>query len=241
MKKPIPLKRILFLLFLAATFLWVAANRNFNEPNEPKTYPTMKQDTNDRYLGRGQIQIANQDGYFTLFSTMEDHQKTFKEYKQNGDASWSGEAYWDGTMADYGCGITVMSILLSGYQHPYTPEDLRKKYYPRLDGLQMAEELAETFAIENTGFLYSKDAFSEEKIVNHLKSNRPIIVCVWNKPTENRWTTASHYLLLLATDGENMVYVSNPNGLEDSSKSSGWYPLSEIIPFIAKIMYIETF
>ena len=50
--------------------------------------------------------------------------------------------------------------------------------------------------------------------MNHLETNKPIIVCVWNKPTDNRWTTASHYMVLLATDGNNMVYVSNPNGLE---------------------------
>ena len=36
-------------------------------------------------------------------------------------------------MAENGCGITVMSIILSGYNKNYTPEDLRQKYYPVLN------------------------------------------------------------------------------------------------------------
>lgn len=71
--------------------------------------------------------------------------------------------------------------------------------------------------------------------------NRYTVICVWNKPTDNRWTTASHYMALLATDCKNMVYVSNPNGLENNSKSSGWYNINEITPYLAKALYIEEY
>ncbi len=47
-----------------------------------------------------------------------------------------------------------------------------------------------------------------------------------------------HYF---ATDGKNMVYVSNPNGLENNSKSSGWYNINEITPYLAKALYIEEY
>ena len=66
-------------------------------------------------------------------------------------------------------------------------------------------------------------------------------IFVWNKPHDNRWTTASHYIVLLATDDNNMAYVSNPNGGKDDSKSSGWYDYKEIIPYIAKALYIESY
>ena len=82
---------------------------------------------------------------------------------------------------------------------------------------------------------------SNDAIIEHLQSNRPIIVCVWNNPSDNRWTTASHYMALLATDGKGMVYVSNPNGLENDSKSSGWYDMNEITPYLAKAIYIEEY
>ena len=82
---------------------------------------------------------------------------------------------------------------------------------------------------------------SNASIIKHLQSNRPIIICVWNNPTDNRWTTASHYMVLLAADDNNMVYVSNPNGLKNDSKSSGWYDINEITPFIAKACYIEDY
>ena len=48
-------------------------------------------------------------------------------------------------------------------------------------------------------------------------------------------------MALLATDGKGMVYVSNPNGLKNDSKSSGWYDINEITPYLAKAIYIEDY
>ena len=53
-------------------------------------------------------------------------------------------------------------------------------------------------------------------------------------------TTTSHYMVLLASNN-NKVYVSNPNGLEDTSKSSGWYDIDEITPYLVKALYVEDF
>ena len=44
-------------------------------------------------------------------------------------------------------------------------------------------------------------------------------------------------MALLAAD-DNMVYISNPNGLENDSKSSGWYDIDEVSPYIAKALYV---
>ncbi len=140
-----------------------------------------------------------------------------------------------------GCGITALSIILSGYNQNYTPEDLRKKYFPVLNYENLSKELSQTFKIENSDFYYDTVHRSKESIIKHLETNRPIIVCVWNENGNNRWTNKSHYMLLLATDGIDMVYISNPNGLENDSKSSGWYNFREIIPYIAKILYIEKY
>ena len=103
---------------------------------------------------------------------------------------------------------------------------------------KMSSELSETFGIKNSDFYYDSVHLSNKAIIEQLQTNKPIIVCVWNKPSNNRWTSASHYMVLLATDNNNMVYVSNPNGLENSSKSSGWYNIDEITPYIAKALYI---
>ena len=137
-----------------------------------------------------------------------------------------------------GCGITAMSIILSGYGKNFTPENLGKKYYPVLRGDNISNELNNTFGISNSDFLYDSNSLSNEYIQNYLAKNKPILICVWNKPTNNRWTTASHYMVLLATDENNMVYVSNPNGLENNYKSSGWYDINEVTPYIAKALFI---
>lgn len=143
-------------------------------------------------------------------------------------------------MENSGCGITAMSIILSGYGKNKTPEDLRQKYFPVLNGANIPKELSKTFGIKNSDFYFDKVHISNEEIIKHLSTNRPILICVWSQDGENRWTTASHYMVLLATDGESKVYVSNPNGIEDY-KASGWYNIDEITPYIAKAMYIESY
>lgn len=214
---------------------------NDNIVQLPPKYEIIKQDYNNKYSGVGQKNIENQDGYFTTFTTETNNQKTYKEYKQNGNYSWSNNDYWSGTMSDNGCGITALSIILSGYKKDYTPENLREKYYPVLASDKISKELSYTYGIKNSDFYYDTVHLSNEAIEKHLKTNRPVLICVWNKPTENRFTTTSHYMVLLASDGNGMVYLSNPNGLENDYKSSGWYNINEIYPYIAKALYIESY
>ena len=82
---------------------------------------------------------------------------------------------------------------------------------------------------------------TRRKLQEHLQTNRPILICVWYKPHANRWTTASHYMVLLAADDKDMVYVSNPNGGKNDNNSSGWYKFKEITPYIAKALYIKSY
>ena len=250
--KKINKKRILILLIIIIVICICIKNNLFNDVSsnlntsiskiaDNSAYKTIKQDTNDNYSGIGQEKVKNKDGYFTTFTTMQDHQKKYIEYKQNNNSSWSNKQYWGGTMNENGCGITAIATILSGYNKNYTPEDLRKKYYPVLDNETISKELTNTFNIQNTDFYYDSVHLSKEKLDEHLKTNRPILICVWNKPNNNRWTTTSHYMVLLATDDNDMVYISNPNGGENDSKSSGWYSFKEVTPYIAKALYIESY
>lgn len=118
---------------------------------------------------------------------------------------------------------------------------LRVRYSPALNMENLSHELSATFGIKNSGFVYDSKYLSNDYITNHLESGRPVIVCVWAQAGENRWTTASHYLVLLATDGNGMVYVSNPNGLENNSKSSGWYDINEVTKYLAKAIFIQSY
>lgn len=217
--KKLNVKKIVLLLLIIGLIIYfynnnsTPNNSNFNIANidNSSSYKTIKLDDNKNYPGIGQEKVKNKDGYFATFTTEEKCKKTYIEYKQNGNSSWSDKEYWGGTMADNGCGITVMSIILSGYDKNYTPEDLRKKYFPVINYDKLSTELSSKFGIKNSDFYYDNVHLSNKKIEEHLKTNRPIIICVWNKPTDNRWTTSSHYMALLATDNTGLVYVSNPN------------------------------
>ena len=56
-------------------------------------YKTIKLDENKNYSGIGQEKIYNEDGYFTTFTTIDSNKKVYKEYKQNGNSSWSKKDY----------------------------------------------------------------------------------------------------------------------------------------------------
>lgn len=194
---------------------------------------------NKNYSGVGQEKVKNQDGYNTIFIT--DNKKEYKEYKQGGSSSWKDREYWGGTMEENGCGITSMSIILSGYGMDYSPEVLRKKYFPKLNYANLSKELSNNFGIENSDFLYANVYWSEKKLEEHLLTNRPILVCLSADNGKNRFTAKSHYMVLLATDEKGKVYISNPNGLEGEANCSGWYDFDYVIPYIAKVMYITSY
>lgn len=207
-----------------------------NSSESLKNYNTIKLDVNSDYLGIGQV-LTSGDGYSTTFTSKDG--KTYTEYKQNGSASWANNPYWSETMATDGCGITAISIILSGFGLDYTPEKLRETYFPVLKADKISSELA-NYGVKNTDFFYDSFHLSSDYIISHLENEGPVLVCVWNKPCENRWTTKSHYMVLLGSDSKGLVYVSNPNGLDNSSKSSGWYNLSEeIIPYLAKALFVK--
>ena len=164
--------------------------------------------------------------------------KRYTEYKQY-DPRWADEKYWGKTMKRKGCGITAMAIVLSGYGKSVTPKDLQEKYYPVMNYENMSKELLENYNIKSSGFHYDNGSLSEEKILKHLKNDKPLIVCAWAENGINRWTKNSHYLTLLAANDENKIYVANPGGSEYGPNKNGWYNASQVVPYLAKVLFVE--
>ena len=183
----------------------------------------------------GQTAVQDGDGYTTTFSTTT---KEYIEYKQI-LGSWAENSYWGGTMAENGCGITSIAIIASGYGLDVTPEDLREEYYPHLDAEDI-ESAINKLGIECTEFYFSSLYINEEYISEWLETDRPILVCL-DSSLENMWTAASHYMVLLDVDEDGNIYVSNPNGEEGSEKESNWYSPDEVLPYIAKALFIESY
>lgn len=194
---------------------------------------------NFKYNGIGQESVKNKDGYSTIFITNKENKKEYIEYKQGEGSSWKNNSYWGGTMEENGCGISALAIIASGYGNNINPEDLRQRYYPHLKGEDMADELRNSFNIKCTDFFFSTALYNKKKLIEHLETNRPVLICVWNKP-DTRWTEKSHYMVILATDGEDKIYISNPNGYEKKTMS-GWYRIDDVLPYVAKALFIESF
>lgn len=186
------------------------------------------------YKGKGVETVSKKDGYTTTFTTSK--HKVYKEYKQGQNASWAHMPYWENQMWDNGCGITCIAIIATGYGKNITPEDLRQQYYPRLPGDEIPQAIR-NLGIECTDFQYLEKYLSKQYILDWLRTDKPVLICVTNKPLP-RWTKSSHYMLLLATTEYDKVYVSNPNEADGNNKSSGWYSINEIIPYLAKAVFI---
>ena len=142
-KKFLILLFIFFIIIFSKNDLFNHIYSNLKIKNN-SDYKIIKQDSNNNYSGIGQEKVKNKDGYFTTFTTTQNNQKTYIEYKQNNNSPWSNNSYWGGNMADNGCGITAIAVILSGYNLNYTPEDLRQKYYPVLDNENISKELKVT-------------------------------------------------------------------------------------------------
>lgn len=183
----------------------------------------------------GQKKISNFDGYTTKFTTL-NNKRTYIEYKQNQNATWSEKSYWGGTMRENGCGITSLAIICSGYKLNVTPEYFRKKYYPHLASTEIQNSLI-NLGINCSEFYFDSKHINLEIISKHLKSNSPVLIAV-NSNKANKWTKASHYMVLLDIDSKGNFYLSNPNGQDGTKTASNWYNPDEIIPYVAKIMFI---
>lgn len=197
------IKFIVFLIIFSFIF------DKFNFENEGDS-------VNKKYDGVGQQIVNNANGYNTIFITNKN--KKYIEYKQGGNSSWALNDYWGGTMEENGCGITSLAIIASGYGENVTPEDLRKKYAPHLDSEKIHNELKYLFNINSSDFYFSNAYFSKDKIFKHLEKDNPILICVWNKP-DNKWTEKSHYMVILACDRDNKIYISNPSENKNENPS----------------------
>ncbi len=101
-KKQIKKRFLIFLFLILIVFGIIKLNtksiksisRNILKNIITIDYPIIKQDANANYSGIGQEKVENKDGYFTTFTTTEENQKIYKEYKQNGNSSWSNSEYW---------------------------------------------------------------------------------------------------------------------------------------------------
>lgn len=139
--------------------------------------------------------------------------KQFKEYKQD-LGSWASIPYSEGTISNYGCSITAVSIALSGYGYTDDPGVV----------LSNNTTFGVSTALQKKGIncSYRNGNLNKDDIIEHLKKKKIVIVHV-ESPSE--FTRSEHWMTILdvAADGR-QVYVSNPN----SAGTNGWVDINNI-------------
>ena len=48
-------------------------------------------------------------------------------------------------------------------------------------------------------------------------------------------------MVLLEADDNGYIYLSNPNGEDGTENASGWYSPNEILPYVVKALFIESY
>lgn len=241
---------IILIILVIALCIWISPEKTLETGSEAQTTTYSGETVNTELTNQineepenstvlGQTLIPNVDGYTTTFSISNtEYPKTYIEYKQN-LGSWAENDYWGGTMTENGCGITAISIIASGYGSSYTPEDLREKYYPHLDSTEIQHSI-NSLGIECTEFYFDSSRLNTKYISDWLRTGRPVLVCL-DSENENIWTEASHYMVFLDINENGEFYISNPNGLDGTVEASGWFDPSEVLPHVAKALFIESY
>ena len=130
----------------------------------------------------------------------------------------------NGNLAEDGCGIVTYSMLLSYLfddEQDYTPEILAKKYEGTYGGAwgtsyKMFDETPKSYGLEVEKCYAWEGWVKEDKIVNALKNNQPVVAYVGKK---SGLTGSGHYVLLTGITEDGKILVNDPNG-DNYQKSS---------------------
>lgn len=141
---------------------------------------------------------------------------TYKAYKQGNPAPWAGKSYGDGshTIGSFGCGVTSVSIILSGLGYDLTPLDVGNgmNYTTNTDYLNNMGVKAQ--------YVNGNISASE---VEKLLSEGKVIAMHYKRGTFFGGSAPYHYVAIVDADGKGNFMVLNPGGGE-----SGWYSSDKI-------------
>ena len=161
------------------------------------------------------------DGYDSV-TTVGD--KTYRNYKQydNGN-SYSGNHYWEGTIATDACGPTSVTIVLSGYKFDYNPGQVVSIMQNELgyDDSTSFSHLTDT--LKHIGNIESEEHYGVGTandipvIRENLKAGRPVII---NAP--------NHYVVYLGEDSNGNLIISDP-GRQDGGNDRYGATLEDVI------------
>lgn len=157
------------------------------------------------------------EGYSSVFKV---GTRTYKNYKQ-GQGSWCNNSlagFPGDTLAQCGCAINAITVILTGYGIDMTPGDVNEYAksnppYESCHGVTLSNLLGKNVTYHSSGNF-------KQMIIDQLKAGKPCLV-------RTSAYSSSHYICILAiSDDGTQVYVSDVGGIYPTSDRNGWQPLS---------------
>lgn len=150
--------------------------------------------------------------------------KTFPLILQT-DPKWASYSYATGTMAQNGCAIACISMVVSGITGEYTiPTDVAdwagSKYYR--SGVGTTWDIFNSVANKWNLKVKTISKNNSKEMISHLKEGNPIIVSMG----KGTFTRRGHFIVLTGLDEDGKVTVNDPSSEERSKRS---WDLSQII------------
>lgn len=167
-------------------------------------------------ISTGGSSAAQGNGYSTTYTSSKTG-RTYKEFKQNrGSYSTMIHGYSGRTIAEAGCNITSMAIVISGYGYDVNPGTFGGKGNIIATATDTKKYLKGT-----TGMLYGN---AKSTIMDHLNAGGEVIIHV---NSTSSYTFSEHWMPLLDIKGE-QVYVSNPYDHGNGSLT-GWDNIDNVL------------
>lgn len=120
-------------------------------------------------------------------------------------------------MANSGCAITSIAVMVSGYGIDMDPGDVNE--YAKGTATPTCHNITLSSLLGKDVQMYTSGDF-KQIMLGELKSGRPVMV-------RTNYYSSSHYFCILAiSEDGNQVYVSDVGGDYPGQDRNGWQPVS---------------
>ena len=136
----------------------------------------------------------------------------YKYYYQFG-SSYSGEPFWDGTIASDGCSMSSCANILTGYGNDVTPSDTCG-YMKTLAYNAQVAECCEHWDVKGEYFSGLSEQEYYNKACEAISDGKPIIMLMTNG-NGGFWTSIGHFIAVAGIDKDGNLITLDPGSGEE--------------------------
>ena len=164
------------------------------------------------------VEIVRSDEAEIESTPRDQWRKGVMPYLYQTDPAWADEPYAGGTMAKNGCGVTCLAMVYIALTGDTSLGPVEMAAYSEENGYVEDSSTSWRFMQDGAaalGLTVRTLPNVAKYLIDELNEGHPIIVNVG----PGTFTTVGHYIVLTKADGNDRVFIHNPNAPEDNETS----------------------